>query len=145
MTGKMPIGLRIAIIDRTFKRRMDERAREMGLTSVQLRVLGEISLMEASGISEINQRDLENAEQVTHPTMTGVIKRLENKGFVKCVTSPTDKRYKKISCTEKSTGIHQKIAAQDEDVLSELCIGLTPNQTDEFIHLTDLILKNITM
>lgn len=145
MAGTLPIGLKIAIIDRAFRRKMDERACKMGLTSVQFRVLGELSLMEASGVPEVNQKDLENAEQVTHPTMTGIIKRLENKGFVKCTPSCADRRYKKISCTEKSADIHLKIAIQDEEVLSEICKGFTHEQRKAFLEMTDEILKNISV
>lgn len=116
----------------------------MGLTSVQLRVLDEINFLKASGQAEINQKDLEKIEQVTHPTMTGIIRRLENKGFIKCIPSPTDHRYKKITCKSETPGIHEKLAAQDKEVLSELCNGFSREQIDEFVHMTDLILKNIS-
>ena len=139
-----PIGLKIAIIDRAFKRRMDERANSMGLTSVQLIVLGEINMRERRGITEINQRDLEEATQVTHPTMTGIIKRLEHKGFVSCVPSPTDKRYKKITCTEKSIGIHEELARQDQEVLQEICRDFTEEESDQLMRLTDKILSNLS-
>lgn len=39
----------------------------MGLTAIQLRVLGEISRSESMGVEEINQEDLEKALEVTHP------------------------------------------------------------------------------
>ena len=39
----MPFGLKIAIINREFRKRLDEKASTLGLTSVQLRVLGSIS------------------------------------------------------------------------------------------------------
>jgi len=139
-----PIGLKIAIIDRAFKRRMDERAGSMGLTSVQLRVLGRISLLESAGVLEINQRDLEEAVQVTHPTMTGIIKRLENKGFVTCMPSPTDKRYKKITCTPKGAGVHRELAEQDQEVLLELCHGFTQEDMDTFHRLTSRLLENVS-
>ena len=45
MAVKMPLGLRIAIIDRAFRRKMDEWAEEIGITAVQLRVLGEVLLI----------------------------------------------------------------------------------------------------
>jgi DNA-binding MarR family transcriptional regulator len=79
MPGVMPFGLKIAIINRTFRKRMDEKAANMGLTSVQLRVLGSISRLEASGETEIHQNDLEQIEHVTHPAMTKLIQRLESK------------------------------------------------------------------
>lgn len=143
-TYDRPIGLKIAIIDRAFKRMLDERAGIMGLTSVQLRVLGRISLLEAAGVCEINQRDLEEAVQVTHPTMTGIIKRLENKGFVTCTPSSIDKRYKKITCTPKGAGVHRELAEQDQEVLLKLCHGFTQEDIDTFQQLTSRLLENVS-
>ena len=122
---------------------MDEKASAMGLTSVQLRVLGSVSRLEASGVSEIHQNDLEQIEHVTHPAMTKLLQRLESKGFIQCVPSARDRRYKKITCTEQSAGIHNMILAQDEEVLSELCKDFTQEQKDELLKLADLILKTI--
>lgn len=143
MPVKMPFGLKIAIINRAFRNKMDEKASTMGLTSVQLRVLGSVSRLEASGVSEIHQNDLERIEHVTHPAMTKLLQRLESKGFIQCVPSARDRRYKKITCTEQSAGIHNMILAQDEEVLSELCKDFTQEQKDELLKLTDLILKTI--
>lgn len=143
MPVKMPFGLKIAIINRAFRKKMDEKASTMGLTSVQLRVLGSVSRLEASGVSEIHQNDLERIEHVTHPAMTKLLQRLESKGFIQCVPSARDRRYKKITCTEQSAGIHNMILAQDEEVLSELCKDFTQEQKDELLKLADLILKTI--
>lgn len=143
MPVNMPFGLKIAIINRAFRKKMDEKASTMGLTSVQLRVLGSVSRLEASGVSEIHQNDLEQIEHVTHPTMTKLLQRLESKGFIQCVPSARDRRYKKITCTEQSAGIHNMILVQDEEVLSELCKDFTQEQKDELLKLTDLILKTI--
>lgn len=143
MSSRMPLGRRFSIIDRAFKYRIDEGATELGLTAVQMRVLGELSRMEASGVEEVNQRDLERAEQVTHPTMTETIKRLEKKGYVTCTVSAKDKRYKKISCTEKSCNMYQMIAERDDRVLQEICKGLPKEDVDILFRITDQILKNI--
>ena len=59
MSEKMPFGLKIAIINRAFRKRLDEKAASMGLTSVQLRVLGSVSRLEEAGQAEIHQNDLE--------------------------------------------------------------------------------------
>ena len=62
-------GLRFSILDREFKKKLEERANRMGLTAVQLRVLGELSRAESMGACEINQKDLEKALAVTHPKL----------------------------------------------------------------------------
>lgn len=139
----MPFGLKIAIINRAFRKKMDEKASAMGLTSVQLRVLGSVSRLEAAGEQEIHQNDLERIEHVTHPAMTKLLQRLESKGFIRCVPSAQDRRYKKITCTEKSTGIHKMILAQDQEVLAELCGNFTEEQKRTLLQLADMILENI--
>lgn len=139
----MPFGLKIAIINRAFRKKLDEKAGTLGLTSVQLRVLGSISRLEAAGETEIHQNDLERLEHVTHPAMTKLLQRLEAKGFVRCVPSAKDRRYKKITCTEQSAGIYKMILEQDEEVFKELCRDMTEEQRQELTYLADLILKNI--
>lgn len=141
----MPFGLKIAIINRTFRKKLDEKAATLGLTSVQLRVLGSISRLEAAGQTEIHQNDLERIEHVTHPAMTKLLQRLESKGFVRCVPSFQDRRYKKISCTEQSAEIYKMILAQDQEVFTELCRPLTEAQKQEFVQLADIILKQIDL
>lgn len=138
----MPFGLKIAIINRAFRKRMDEKASMMGLTSVQLRVLGSVSRLEAAGKEEIHQNDLEHIEHVTHPAMTKLLQKLESKGFIRCVPSAKDRRYKKITCTERSAGIHKLILAQDAEALSELCSGFTEEQRETLLQVIDLLLNN---
>ena len=139
----MPFGRKIAIINRAFRKKLDEKASAMGLTSVQLRVLGSISRLEADGETEIHQNDLERIEHVTHPAMTKMLQRLESKGWIQCVPSAIDRRYKKITCTEQSAGIHKMILAQDAEVFEELCRDLTDSQKENLNLLADLILQNI--
>ena len=139
----MPFGLKIAIINREFRRRLDEKASALGLTAVQLRVLGSISRLEAAGETEIHQNDLERIEHVTHPAMTKLLQRLESKGFVRCVPSAKDRRYKKITCTEQSAEIYRMILAQDQEVFAQLCRTLTDQERQELSRLADMILANI--
>lgn len=141
--GTMPFGLKIAIINRAFRKKLDEKAGTMGLTAVQLRVLGSVSRLEAAGETEIHQNDLERIEHVTHPAMTKLLQRLESKGFIRCVPSAQDRRYKKITCTERSAGIHHMILEQDEEVLSELCRNFTREQREALHQLADRLLENI--
>lgn len=143
MAEYIPLGRRFVIIDRAFKQHLNKKADQLGLTAVQLRVLGELSRLEAFGVPEVNQRDLEQAEQVTHPTMTEMIKRLEKKGFVTCTTSTTDRRYKKISCTERSRNLYLELAQADEAITKTICEGLSAEEKAELIRFTDRMLDNI--
>jgi DNA-binding MarR family transcriptional regulator len=105
-------------------------------------VLGELRHLEVSGMSEINQRDLENAVSVTHPTMTEIIKRLEKKGAVVCTVSSTDKRYKKINSAPEYSNIHTELEELDRLVFQELCEGLNEEQIELFMKISDVMIDN---
>ena len=77
MDCEIPIGARFSILHRSFRRRIDELIGEQGLTGVQGFVLCELHRMEMAGLEEINQRDLERATHLSHPTLNEIIKRLE--------------------------------------------------------------------
>lgn len=139
----MPFGLKIAIINRAFRKKLDEKAEALGLTSVQLRVLGSISRLEAAGRTEIHQNDLERLEHVSHPAMTKLLQRLEAKGFIQCISSTKDRRYKKIMCTAQSSGIHNMILEQDQEVFEDICRNLTQEQKQALSLLSDLLIRDI--
>ena len=138
-----PPGVRFSLLDKAFKRKLAERASEKGLTAVQLRVLGELRHLEVTGSDEVNQRDLEHAVSVTHPTMTEIIKRLEKKGAVVCTVSSSDKRYKKISSTPAYANIHIELEELDRLIFKELCEGLNDDQVELFMEMSDVMIDNI--
>lgn len=136
-------GLRFSILDREFKKKLESRANEMGLTSVQLRVLGELSRLESKGVEEINQKDLEKALLVTHPTMTEIIKRLEKKNAVVCTPSKMDKRYKKINCTDEFKNIHVELREMDWEIFNKICEGIPKENVQVFLETSEKMLENI--
>ena len=77
--------------------------------------------------------------------MTKLLQRLESKGFVRCVPSSNDRRYKKITCTDQSAGIHEVILAHDAEVLSELCANFTEEQKEMLMQTIGMILNNIDL
>ena len=142
MKHDLPYGLRFSILGRTFKRELDQRLLEKELTGVQMGVLKELERLEASGAAEVNQRDLEKASHVTHPTMTEILKRLERKGFIRCCQSSHDRRHKCISSTEKSKELRQELSHMDEAILAELSRGLSREQLDSLWEILDVMLDN---
>lgn len=143
MSLPMPFGLKIAIINRAFRKCLDEKASGLGLTSVQLRVLGSVSRLEENGVEEVHQNDLEKLEHVTHPAMTEILRKLQSKGFVNCVSSASDRRYKKITCTEMSKGTHRLISTHDGEVFDELTRGFDCEKKKQLTEGIDMLLKNI--
>ena len=142
MKYDLPYGMRFSILGRTFKRQLDQRLLEKDLTGVQLGVLKELERLEAAGAAEVNQRDLENASHVTHPTMTEILKRLERKGFIRCCQSSHDRRHKCIFSTEKARQLQQEMSYMDSANLVQLSRGLSQQQLEALGEILDVMLDN---
>ena len=142
MKMELPMGLRFSLLSRAFKRQLDARLREHGLTGVQLGVLGQLDRLKDSGMTEINQKALEKATRVTHPTMTEILKRLERAGFISCEPGKTDRRSKIIRPTEKARVFQAELEQADRCVSLQLCKGLSPEQLQTLTEITDIMLKN---
>ena len=143
MEKPMPMGVRFSLLHRAFKKKMDAMLSEKDLTGVQFGVLGALVRMERAGETEISQRALEQVSRVTHPTMTEIIKRLEKKGFIRCEVSQKDRRYKCISSTEKALSLKDEVAQVESETFQWLCQGLSREQIDELIAITDRMLENV--
>ena len=75
----------------------------------------------SSGSSKefVNQKDIEKALSLKNPTVTGILKRLDEKGFILAVPSNQDKRCKNIYPTEKKHMIFRKDGQLPEEDRSE--------------------------
>ena len=143
MKHTMPIGLRFSLLHRAFMKQLDARLQEKGLTGVQFGVLSQLRRLQLAGREEINQRDLEEATHVTHPTMTEIVKRLEKQGFVVCTPSERDRRFKSIRPTDRAAALQREMDELDDSIFRELCRGLTAEEVDALRALTDKLLDNI--
>ena len=121
---------------------MDAALSEKELTGVQFGVLGALVRLEKEGRAEISQHDLEERTHLSHSTMTDLLKRLEKKDFLRCETSSRDRRFKSISATDKAYRLGEEIHAAEEETFAWLCRGLSGEQKEQLVALTDVMLRN---
>lgn len=119
-----PIGCLLKMITDKIKMQADASLAQHDLTLTQSRVLGYL----ARNGGEATQKEIEGFLQVSHPTVAGVIGRMEQKGFVSCRPDPADKRSKLVCQTPRAAEIaHQMqetVAAAEQQMLR----SLTPQQ-----------------
>lgn len=87
------IGCLLKMITDKIKMRADANLAQQGLTLTQSRVLGYLN----HNGGQATQKEIEGFLQVSHPTVAGIIGRMEQNGFVYCWLDPADKR-SKIVC-----------------------------------------------
>lgn len=112
---------------------------KMGLTASQGRVLGYV----AHHPEPPCPRDIENDFHLSHPTVSGLLSRLEQKGFLQLRTDPEDRRCKRIYLLEKGkacqTQIHQRIHQHE----AQLVHGFTPEEQAQFASLLQRAIENL--
>ena len=98
MEQPSPIGKKLRMIHNKFREVADRNLQKYNLTAAQLEIL---VYLKCSGEEEIHQRQIEEWFQLKNPTVTGLLNRLEEKGFLTRRPNPKDRRYRVVELTEK--------------------------------------------
>ncbi len=108
---------------------MNRKMQELDLTSAQGHIIGFLAHSEQPPCA----RDLEKHFGLSHPTVSGLLRRMEAKGFVQIRPDETDGRVKRIFLMEKgiacSRTIHQSIQKNEQLLLD----GFGPEEA-ELLH-----------
>lgn len=106
MEEKVMIGLLLKMVNNMFERELNKKIYKIGLTSTQCRIIG---FLDINRDRHINPIDIEREFCLKRPTVTGVLKRLEEKEFIKISQNSVDKRYKEITLTSKADKLNEKM------------------------------------
>jgi len=88
------ISFLIKLIGDTIETKANKRLKPHGITLSQERILAYLYERKSEKTS---QKDMEEYFQVTHPTIIGILKRLESKGLISSEVDEIDKRVRNIS------------------------------------------------
>ena len=91
-----------------------------------------------------DQKDIEKALSLKNPTVTGILKRLDEKGFILAVPSNQDKRCKNIYPTEKAYDIQKKMDNYRKKIDRRLMIGMSKKEIAALEKMLDRVLYNIS-
>ena len=134
------IGFVVKQINTVFEKDLNIRLKRLGITSSQCAVL---DYLFHTNKEEVNQRDVEKNLNLKNPTVTGILKRLDEKGFILCVPNATDKRKKNIYLTEKAYDIQRKMEADRRKLDRELTRGMTKKEVAALRKGLEKLLYNI--
>ena len=118
---------------------MDNALETMDLTAAQ----GHIMAYLAHAKEAPCPRDLEAEFHLTHPTVSGLLSRLEQKGFIELRMDPEDRRCKRIYVREKGLQCHElmhKTILENERRITD---GFTPEEKEVFSDLLQRAIRNM--
>ena len=94
MREEISVGVLLKVTEKEIEQDFNNKAQQLGLTAAQMHTLHYIC--RRSG--EICQRDIEARFDLSHATVSGILTRLQNKGFIE--TAPgSDRRRKTVTAT----------------------------------------------
>ena len=134
-----PIGYLIKLINDRLKTKADADLKSAHLTLAQSRVLAFIN--QKGG--QTTQKEVETYLDVAHPTVVGIISRMEQNGFVACCMDPSDHRNKIVKLTRKAENAGkdmEKLISEHEELLLR---NMSAEEKRELQRLLEIVSKNI--
>ena len=138
---KQSIGFTVKAINNVFEKELTGQLKTLGITSSQCAVL---DFLFQTNKEEVNQRDVERHLNLKNPTVTGLLKRLDEKGFILCVPNATDRRRKNIYLTEKAYDIQRRMETDRKKTEKKLTIGMTKKEVEMLKKGLEKVLYNIS-
>jgi len=126
-------------LSRQMRRWQEHVSREKGLTMPQLRAVAQLA--KTDGISQAELAGLIESDPMT---ISGVIERLEAKGFVRREPDPTDNRAKRVFVTDEARDLVTEIRAKANKYEPELFEGISDADLAATITVLEHLSANIT-
>lgn len=134
------IGFLISDISRLIRRLFDERAKEIGVTRPQWRVLTWLQRNEG-----INQGALAELLEMDAMTVCRMVDRLATAELVERRPDPSDRRAWQLYLTPKALLLTGQLKPLGEQLLTEALVGIGANEQDQLLSLLDQFRSNLQL
>ena len=118
---------------------MTNALEEMELTAAQGHIMGFLAHSKTPPCS----RDIEEAFHLSHPTVSGLLSRLEKKGFIEFRTDEQDRRCKRIHILPKGKECHETMRQHIQETERRLVEGFSPEEQEKFFAFLERALVNM--
>ena len=140
MEEKVIIGFLIKQIHIAFETRCHKNLQRYNLTPSQMDVLLYLKKHEEDTLT---QRDLEIGLTLKNPTVTGLLNRLEEKGFITREQNLNDKRSKFIKMTDKSERVLEDAYLYIQELDAKMLNGISKEEKEQLFKHIYKILDNL--
>lgn len=131
--------------DKQFTKLVLDSAVLPNITSTQMSILQYMAQHEQD---IINQRDLQEAFNLSKSTVSGIVQRLQQHGFIDVIPMPNDKRYKQLVFNQhfrREMQQHEADFDEQLDVMAKrLVAGMSADEVATYQHLLNVSLHNLT-
>lgn len=134
----LDLGYRMSDNSRLLRRLFDERVRDLGLTAAQARLL--LSLKRHPDENQAFHAERLEVEPIT---LTRIIDRMEEAGWVERRADPADRRARILHLTDKSRATVEELRQIIEAMFEEVLLGLDDGERSQLADLLERIGANL--
>jgi len=124
MAKKETFGFLLAETARTWRTRLNQRLRPLGLSQAKWQVLVHLNMAR----SDLTQKELSERLGIEGPTLVRLLDRMETDGWVKRFASTSDRRAKIVRHTPKAVGTIREIKHVAAKLRGELLVDISPQE-----------------
>lgn len=128
------------ILNTAIERILNQELSEFDITFTQATVIGFLHL---NRNNEICQKDIERALGLTHPTMSSILSRLQEKNLIFTEPLESDRRYKKIVLTDKSSGIAEVLQNKINQISDRVFEGMSEKELETLTGFMIRLIDNV--
>ncbi|GAA3909815.1 MarR family transcriptional regulator [Streptomyces gulbargensis] len=135
-----PVGHALARVSRMHRIAMGRRLRELGLYPGQ-----ELMMMRLWDSGAARQSELIRFLGVDPSTVTKMLQRLEQCGYVRRGPDPADRRAVRVESTEKGDALRAGVEGAWSDLERTSLAGLSPAESTELARLLGILAENLAV
>lgn len=120
---------------------INQRLLELDLTSAQGHVIGFLRRSKEPPCA----KDLETAYGLSHATVSGILSRMEAKGFIEQRPDPRDRRVKRIFLLERGRACSQSIWQHIEESERTMSAGFSPEEQAQLRSFLSRAISNLEL
>jgi len=132
------LGFLLHDVSRLLRKRFDRRARDLGLTRSQWRVVAHLA--RRPGLTQTELAELLEMEKISLGRM---VDRLEAAGWLQRRPHPADRRAKQLFLTEEVEPVLARMRALSQEIQDEVQAGLDPAERDHLFRALARIKENL--
>ncbi|MBR2341544.1 MAG: MarR family transcriptional regulator [Clostridia bacterium] len=137
---KKHIGMYLKKIGEKLEKRANEARGADGITFSQGKVL---FFLRKNANREVTLRDIEKFLDCSHATVSGLVSRLVEKGFVTLEVNSLDKRAKTVRLTEKEREYHLVVQRRREEQEKKFLAGFSDEEREQLLGYLERLDKNL--
>lgn len=123
-------------------RRFNEILKEYDLTLSQANVLRFLRINKMQG-NAVTQKDIEKHLNASNPTVSGLLDRLEDKGFINRVIDPKDARRRIVVYTDKLNEFDMKMINKLDSFEEFILTDLSDDEKEELFDMLEMMIERI--